>query len=134
MSSEQASEGKSEEESDEGSEAGSDEGSDEESNEGSEEESDLPAAELQSQQQERLKSNSQAGSSHQPSSAAVSSIADDSDDIPFTIEAPTTYHAFAKLVQGRSVAQLQTIVQRVRACNAIALATDNRRKLQVRYR
>ena len=133
LSSEQGSGEESEEEADEASDGGSEEGSEEGSDEGSEEGSDLPdAAKLQSQQQDRLKSNAQAGSSHQPSMAAVNDAADDTDDIPFTIEAPASYQAFANLVQGRSAVQLQTIVQRVRACNAIALATDNRRKLQVR--
>ena len=97
------------------------------------EEADLPqSAQLQQLQADRRQSNAQAGSSHQPALTAATAGAGDLDDIPFTIAAPATYQAFAKLVQGRDAAQLQAIVQRVRACNAIALATDNRRKLQVR--
>ena len=57
--------------------------------------------------------------------------ADDSvDDIPYTIAAPSSYAAFAQLAEGQSPARLGLIIRRIRACNAIALATDNRRKLQ----
>ena len=54
----------------------------------------------------------------------------DVDDIPYTIAAPSSYAAFAQLVKGHSAGKLGLIIQRIRACNAIALATDNRRKLQ----
>lgn len=106
-----------------------DEGKDASEEEESDDDVDTPAsAQQQLQQQDRLQSNAQATSSHQP---AVKGTADDADDIPFTIQAPASYQAYSKLVHGRSASQLQTIVQRIRACNAIALATDNRRKLQV---
>ena len=58
--------------------------------------------------------------------------ADDSvDGIPYTIPAPSSYAAFAQLAEGQGPASLGLIIRRIRACNAIALATDNRRKLQV---
>lgn len=79
------------------------------------------------QQTDRLGSHAQAGSSSPPPGAP----GEEADDIPFTMEAPASYPAFARVVQERSPAQLQTIVQCIRTCNAIALATDNRRKLQV---
>lgn len=55
---------------------------------------------------------------------------DDVNDIPFTIPAPSSYAAFARLAEGQGPAGLGLIIQRIRACNALALATDNRRKLQ----
>ena len=53
-------------------------------------------------------------------------------ELPYTIAAPESYEEFAKLVAGRSAADLSAAIQRIMACNSAALATENRRKLQVR--
>jgi nucleolar protein 14 len=53
------------------------------------------------------------------------------DDLPFVIEAPQTLPEFQKLVDHRSVEDLATAIQRIQKCNAISLAADNRRKMQV---
>lgn len=58
---------------------------------------------------------------------------DSFDDIPYTIPAPSSYAAFAQLAGGQGPARLRLIIQRIRACNALALATDNRRKLQASH-
>ncbi|KAK9815549.1 hypothetical protein WJX72_005610 [[Myrmecia] bisecta] len=56
-----------------------------------------------------------------------------SADIAYVLPAPDSYPEFAAVVEGRSAQDLKLIVQRIRACNAVALATDNRRKMQVLY-
>jgi len=98
----------------------------------SESDSDSPAAtaeQASQQSSERQKAHAEAqGSGH-----AHDVIPEETDDIPFTIAAPSSYAAFAQLVQGHSPGKLSLIVQRIRACNAIALATDNRRKLQAGF-
>ena len=81
------------------------------------------------QSRERQKAHAEAQGSGHPHDV----IPEETDDIPFTIAAPSTYAAFAQLVQGHSWGKLRLIVQRIRACNAISLATDNRRKLQAGF-
>ncbi|DBA90017.1 TPA: hypothetical protein ACH3X2_004286 [Trebouxia sp. C0005] len=81
------------------------------------------------QSSERQKAHAEAQGSGHPHDG----IPEERDDIPFSITAPSSYAAFAQLVQGHSPSKLRLIIQRIRVCNAIALATDNRRKLQVFY-
>jgi nucleolar protein 14 len=52
-------------------------------------------------------------------------------ELPFTIAAPSSYEDFAQLVGDRPASELSLAVQRIRTCNALAMASDNRRKLQV---
>ena len=52
-------------------------------------------------------------------------------ELAFTYEAPTTHAEFLSLVDGRSASELTAVIERICACNAIALAPDNRQKLQV---
>lgn len=52
-------------------------------------------------------------------------------ELPFTISAPGSYEEFVRLVEGRPASELSMAVQRIRDCNAVALASKNRRKLQV---
>ncbi len=95
----------------------------------SDSDSDSPAAtaaQASHQSSERQKAHAEAqGSGH-----LHDVIPEETDDIPFTIAAPSSYAAFAQLVQGHSPSKLRLIIQRIGVCNAIALATDNRRKLQ----
>ncbi|KXZ52129.1 hypothetical protein GPECTOR_10g758 [Gonium pectorale] len=51
-------------------------------------------------------------------------------DLPYTISLPSSYADFAALVRGRPSDQLAAAISRIRAFNAVALATDNKRKLQ----
>ena len=53
------------------------------------------------------------------------------DTLPYVIDAPQTLLEFRKLVDGRPIQDLETAVQRIRKCNAISLAAENRRKMQV---
>ncbi|CAL8463440.1 g2974 [Coccomyxa elongata] len=54
--------------------------------------------------------------------------------LPFTLEAPSSYEEFAKLVNGRSAEELSLAIQRIRICSdALALASGNRKKMQVFY-
>ena len=88
-----------------------------------------PAAQAQQQHSERQKANAMAQSSGHEHTAP-GPVAEDTDDIPFTFAAPAGYAEFAKLAAQQSPVKLGLIVERIRACNAISLATDNRRKLQ----
>lgn len=68
-----------------------------------------------------------------PSGRHITATADEAPlDLPYTIPLPDSYAAFAKLVNGRPAEQLALAVQRIRMFNAAALATDSKRKLQVR--
>jgi nucleolar protein 14 len=53
------------------------------------------------------------------------------DSLPFVLEAPQTLSEFQKLVDHRSVEDLATAIQRIRKCNAISLAAENQRNMQV---
>jgi hypothetical protein len=53
------------------------------------------------------------------------------DGLPFVLEAPQTLPEFQKLVDHRSVEDLATAIQRIRKCNAISLAAENQRNMQV---
>ena len=94
----------------------------------SEEPADSPtaAAEANHCQLERQRAHAEA----QSSGHNHADLPEDADDIPYTIAAPSSYTSFAQLVQGQSPDKLGLIIQRIRVCNAIALATDNRRELQ----
>ena len=70
--------------------------------------------------------------SGQDASTSGAALAPDSQDLPYTIAAPESYEDFASMVAGRSAADLSAAVQRIMACNSVALASENRRKLQVR--
>lgn len=52
-------------------------------------------------------------------------------DLPFTPPLPQNYFQFAALVKGRSAEDLKTLIHRIRSYNAVALATDNKHKMQV---
>ena len=115
-------EGEEEEEEDED---GSDEGEEEEDDagEGSDEpEHAAPAARaLHKAPAERLPSRE----------AAVPQSRRAAGELPFTFQAPTTHAEFLRYVDGRSASDLGAVIERICACNAIALAPDNRQKLQV---
>lgn len=51
--------------------------------------------------------------------------------LPFVIEASKTLEDFKRLVDGRSIPDLLVVIQRIRTCNSIRLAAENRRKMQV---
>ncbi len=71
----------------------------------------------------------QAGTQAAPGQAASTSGVP--EELPYTIAAPENYEDFAALVAGRSAADLSAAIQRITACNSLALASDNRLKLQV---
>ena len=73
-----------------------------------------------------LQSGTRAASGQAASTSGVS------EELPYTIAAPESYEEFAALVAGQSVADLSAAIQRIMACNSLALASDNRRKLQVK--
>lgn len=54
-------------------------------------------------------------------------------DIPFIIEAPKSLEEFSALLENRSNADIIVIINRIRACNAIKLGAENRKKMQVFY-
>eukprot|EP00250_Pteridium_aquilinum_P014439 c21988_g1_i1 orf=84-2915(+) len=53
--------------------------------------------------------------------------------IPFVIEAPKRLEDLKSLVDGRSISDLLVVIQRIRTCNSIRLAAENRKKMQVFY-
>ncbi|KAJ4974165.1 hypothetical protein NE237_007339 [Protea cynaroides] len=53
--------------------------------------------------------------------------------LPFVIEAPSTLAEFCSLLNNRSDAEIVEAINRIRACNAIRLAAENRKKMQVFY-
>ncbi|KAJ7541990.1 hypothetical protein O6H91_10G084500 [Diphasiastrum complanatum] len=55
------------------------------------------------------------------------------EGLPYVIEAPQSLEEFTKLVGNRSLEELVTVIRRIRACNAISLAVENRKKMQIFY-
>ncbi|XP_024521488.1 nucleolar protein 14-like [Selaginella moellendorffii] len=58
---------------------------------------------------------------------------EESRELPFVINAPQTLEQLLGLVKHRSTEELGVAIQRIRACNAISLAAENRKKMQVFY-
>ncbi|CAK9142448.1 unnamed protein product [Ilex paraguariensis] len=54
-------------------------------------------------------------------------------DLPFTIEAPKSLEELSLLLENRSDDQIIEAINRIRAFNAIAVAAENRKKMQVFY-
>ncbi|KAI3838559.1 hypothetical protein MKW92_014493 [Papaver armeniacum] len=55
------------------------------------------------------------------------------DTLPFVIEAPTTFSELSKLLENRSDADIIEAINRIRACNGVRLAAENREKMQIFY-
>ncbi|OEL29726.1 Nucleolar protein 14 [Dichanthelium oligosanthes] len=53
--------------------------------------------------------------------------------IPFVIDAPNNLKDLLSLLDGRSETEITEIISRIRTCNSIRLAAENRRKMQVFY-
>lgn len=51
--------------------------------------------------------------------------------VPFVIDAPNNLKDLSSLLDGRSEAEIIEIISRIRTCNSIRLAAENRRKMQV---
>lgn len=76
--------------------------------------------------------NPSAIAARQPASVIDSlAVAAASKELPFTLPIPASYEKFAALVAGRPPQELALAIQRIRVCNAPALAADSKRKLQV---
>lgn len=54
-------------------------------------------------------------------------------DIPFIIEAPKNLEELSSLLENRSNDDIIVIINRIRASNAIKLAAENRKKMQVSF-
>jgi nucleolar protein 14 len=52
--------------------------------------------------------------------------------VPFVIDAPNNLKDLSSLLDGRSETEIVEIISRIRTCNSIRLAAENRRKMQVR--
>jgi nucleolar protein 14 len=52
-------------------------------------------------------------------------------DLPYLIEAPTSFEGLSALLDNRSNTEIVLIINRIRASNAIKLAAENRKKMQV---
>ncbi|KAF0921731.1 hypothetical protein E2562_017001 [Oryza meyeriana var. granulata] len=55
------------------------------------------------------------------------------DNLPFVIEAPSNLKDLCSLLDGRSETEIVEIISRIRTCNSIRLAAENRKKMQVFY-
>lgn len=108
----------------------------EEDEQDAEEEDHPTKRQRQQQQQERQQSQQGASTSGRTAAAAGGGgkALEGPLDLPFTIPVPESYEEFAALVGGRPAEQLRLAVQRIQAFNAAALATEHKRKLQVRRR
>jgi len=51
--------------------------------------------------------------------------------VPFVIDAPNNLKDLSSLLDGRSETEIIEIISRIRTCNSIRLAAENRRKMQV---
>ncbi|XP_062211762.1 uncharacterized protein LOC133912845 [Phragmites australis] len=54
-------------------------------------------------------------------------------DLPFVIDAPNNLKDLSSLLDGHSEIEIIEILRRIRTCNSIRLAAENRRKMQVFY-
>ncbi|GFP87290.1 nucleolar protein 14 [Phtheirospermum japonicum] len=54
-------------------------------------------------------------------------------ELPYTIEAPKNFEEFSALVENRSDDQILEAIRRIRTFNAISIAAENRKKIQVFY-
>ncbi|RZC85331.1 hypothetical protein C5167_041516, partial [Papaver somniferum] len=55
------------------------------------------------------------------------------DSLPFVIDAPKTFSELSKLLENRSDADIIEAINRIRACNGVRLAAENREKMQILY-
>ncbi|KAL8523619.1 hypothetical protein ACS0TY_013551 [Phlomoides rotata] len=62
-------------------------------------------------------------------------VEDEEEDgeLPYTIEAPNFFEEFNALLENRSNDQILEAIRRIRTFNAIAVAAENRKKMQVFY-
>lgn len=61
----------------------------------------------------------------------VKQVCNQGKSLPCLIEAPKNLEELNKLFEGHSNTEILILINRVRACNAIALAAENRKKIQV---
>lgn len=61
----------------------------------------------------------------------LSEVHEPDNALPYVIDAPQTLLEFRQLVDKRSIEDLEIAVERIRKCNAISLAAENRKKMQV---
>ncbi|KAG8383019.1 hypothetical protein BUALT_Bualt05G0140300 [Buddleja alternifolia] len=54
-------------------------------------------------------------------------------ELPYTIEAPKKFEEFSELIENRSEDQIVEAIRRIRTFNAISIAAENRKKMQVFY-
>lgn len=54
-------------------------------------------------------------------------------ELPYTIEAPKDFEELTTLFENRSDDQIVEAIRRIRTFNAIAIAAENRKKMQVRH-
>ncbi|KAK6116411.1 hypothetical protein DH2020_049873 [Rehmannia glutinosa] len=54
-------------------------------------------------------------------------------ELPYTIEAPKNFEEFSELLENRSDDQIVEAIRRIRTFNAISIAAENRKKIQVFY-
>lgn len=52
-------------------------------------------------------------------------------DLPFKIEAPQDYPQFGQLVDSRTAEELSTVIHRIRVSTNLALAEENKQRMQV---
>lgn len=108
--------------------SGGDSSSEEGGDQQQEEEPEHPTKKRKQLEQQQKATAAAAAGSEQRTPAVV----DGPLDLSFTPPVPESYQEFVLLVGGRPAEQLQLAIQRIRTFNAAAMATDNKRKLQVR--
>lgn len=123
-------EGEEGESDDEGGEGES--GMEDEGDEGEEDEADVEEPHPSKKPKTAATKSPSASAARQPVPVVDAlAVAAASRELPFTLPIPASYEKFAALVAGRSPQELTLAIQRIRVCNAPALAADSKRKLQV---
>ena len=112
---------------------------DEEEGEEEEEDDDANEKEMGSRDQKKAKksdsveiTNKDGDSLHAKKTKADGKTVSTRPDLPYLIEAPKSLEELCALLDNRSNTEVILIISRIRATNAIKLAAENRKKMQVR--
>ncbi|KAL3751498.1 hypothetical protein ACJRO7_012347 [Eucalyptus globulus] len=98
-----------------------------------EEEDSIDAGENSKEQVGRVDNKTTKNVSVHKNKKNVANSSEATSILPFLIEAPTSLEEFDVLLENRSNSDIVLLISRIRGGNAIALAAENRKKMQVFY-
>ncbi|KAF8040406.1 hypothetical protein BT93_B2592 [Corymbia citriodora subsp. variegata] len=105
----------------------------EEEEEGGEEEDHIDDGENSKEQVRHVDNKTMKNVSLHENKKKVTNFSEGTSILPFLIEAPTSLEEFNVLLENHSNCDIVLLISRIRASNAIALAAENRKKMQVFY-